>query len=191
MEIVFATHNDNKLKEVKQILSNSYAIYSLNDINCNKDIKETADTIEGNALIKARYVYENYGKACFADDTGLFVNALNGKPGVYSARYAGEGKNAQANNKKLLKHLFNKSDRSAYFKTVIAFKSDVEETVFTGICKGRILEQPRGDNGFGYDPVFLPEGFSESFAELPSAEKNKISHRGKAMRSFTKFLNSK
>jgi len=191
MEIVFATHNNNKLKEVKQILSSSYTIFSLNDIDCTEEIIEDADTIEGNALIKARHVYETYGKACFADDTGLFVNALNGAPGVYSARYAGEDNNAKKNIAKLLKHLLGKKDRSAYFKTVIAFKSSIQESIFTGICKGHILEVPKGDKGFGYDPVFVPEGYIKSFAELPAETKNDISHRGKAIKRFTEFLNSK
>ena len=191
MDIVFATHNNNKLKEVKQLLSNAYTIHSLDDINCHEEIIEDADSIEGNALLKARHVFENYGKACFADDTGLFVNALNGEPGVYSARYAGNAKNASANMDKLLNNLIDQNDRSAYFKTVIAFKSNEFEKLFKGICKGHILEHPKGNKGFGYDPIFVPEGHSESFAELSSEAKNNISHRGLAIKAFTTFLNSK
>jgi len=191
MDIVFATHNNNKLKEVKQILSSGYTILSLNDINCFEEIIENANTIEGNALLKAKHVFENYGKACFADDTGLFVNALNGEPGVYSARYAGDAKDAQANMDKLLKNLSSHKDRSAYFKTVIAFKTNETEKLFTGICKGTIIESPKGDNGFGYDPVFVPEGHTETFAELSAEIKNNISHRGLAIKAFTDYLNSK
>jgi XTP/dITP diphosphohydrolase len=191
MEIVFATHNNNKLKEVKQLLSKAYTIRSLNDINCHEEIVENADSVEDNALIKVKHVFENYGHACFADDTGLFVNALNGEPGVYSARYAGDTKNASANIDKLLENLLNQKDRSAYFKTVIAFKTNETEKLFTGICKGTIIESPKGNNGFGYDPVFVPEGHTETFAELSAETKNNISHRALAIKAFTNYLNSK
>ncbi len=191
MEIVFATHNNNKLEEVKQILSKAFNILSLTDINCHEEIVEDADTIEGNALLKAKHVFDNYKKACFADDTGLFVNALHGDPGVYSARYAGGANNAVANNDKLLNNLKDKKDRSAYFKTVIAFKSNDVEKLFTGICEGRIIEHPRGGKGFGYDPIFVPDGHTETFAELSAEAKNKISHRGLAVKAFTDYLNSK
>lgn len=191
MEIVFATHNNNKLKEVQQLLASAYSVLSLNDINCTEEIVENAGTIEGNALLKARHVFENYAKACFADDTGLFVNALNGEPGVFSARYAGEDKNAAANNHKLLKNLAAQEDKSAYFKTVIAYKSKDDEKLFTGICKGKIIEAPRGDKGFGYDPIFMPEDHSASFAELSAEAKNKISHRGRAIKAFVEYLTSK
>ena len=191
MEIVFATHNNNKLLEVKQILPNSFTIFSLNEINCFEEIIEDADTIEGNALIKARHVFNHYGKSCFSDDTGLFVNALDGEPGVYSARYDGEEKSANANNQKLLENLKNKRDRSAYFKTVIALKTPTIEKVFEGICKGKIVESPKGKNGFGYDPIFVPAGYSESFAELSPQIKNTISHRGNALKVFREYLKNK
>ncbi len=189
MEIVFATHNQNKLIEVKQILPSSFKVLSLNDINCFDEIIEDSNTIEGNSMIKARYVFENYGKACFADDTGLFVNALNGEPGVYSARYAGQTKSAKANMSKLLDKLSGKADKTAYFKTVIAYKTADVERLFTGICKGQIIEKPKGEKGFGYDPIFVPENYTETFAELPPEAKNKISHRGLALKLFTTYLN--
>jgi XTP/dITP diphosphohydrolase len=188
MEIVFATHNDNKLYEVRQILPKKIQIYSLNEINCFDEIAEDADTIEGNALLKAKYVFEHFNKACFADDTGLFVNALNGEPGVYSARYAGEEKSSEANIKKLLNNLKDKQDKSAYFKTVIAYKTHSVEKLFTGICKGKIIDRPRGAKGFGYDPIFIPDQYTKTFAELSPSTKNKISHRGIAMKAFSDFF---
>lgn len=190
MEIVFATHNQNKLLEVKQLLPVFYNVFSLNEINCFDEITEDSKTVEGNALIKARHVFENYGKACFADDTGLFVNALNGEPGVYSARYAGEEKSAEANTSKLLHNLSDKVDKTAYFKTVIAYKTADVERLFTGICKGRIIDNPKGDKGFGYDPIFVPDNYTKTFAELTPQTKNKISHRGLAMKSFTTYLDN-
>lgn len=191
MKIVFATHNANKLKEVQAILPDSVELLSLDDINCHEDIAETANTIEGNALIKANYVYNNYKYPCFADDTGLFVDKLNGEPGVYSARYAGPDKDAKANNEKLLNQLKTSENRKAHFKTVIAFKTSKDEKIFTGICPGEILKNPQGLGGFGYDPIFKPDGYEKSFAALDSKIKNKISHRALAIEKFLKHLNNK
>jgi XTP/dITP diphosphohydrolase len=188
VEIVFATHNPNKLKELQQIIPGKIKLLSLNDINCNEDIVEDGKSIEENAAIKARYVHEKYGLNCFADDTGLCVDALNGAPGVLSARYAGPQKNANDNTQKLLNKLKDQSSRSAFFKTVIVYKSKTTEKYFTGICKGKILEVPRGNEGFGYDPVFLPKGHNHSFAEMSSELKNKISHRGLATQKLLEFL---
>ncbi|RRO22836.1 non-canonical purine NTP diphosphatase [Flavobacteriaceae bacterium 14752] len=188
MQLVFATHNQNKLLEVQAILPQSIKLLSLNDINCHEDIAETANTIEGNAQLKAEYVFKTYNLPCFADDTGLFVNSLNGEPGVYSARYAGQQKDAQANINKLLKNLNNTKDRSAYFKTVIAFKTENDNKLFTGICKGQITKTPSGSAGFGYDPIFKPLGYTQTFAELDPQTKNQISHRGQALQKFIDYL---
>jgi XTP/dITP diphosphohydrolase len=190
MDIVFATHNKNKLIEVKNILPDYINLLSLDDINCHEDIEETADSIEGNALIKAQYVFEHYNYSCFADDTGLFVDALNGEPGVYSARYAGLQKNAKDNNDKLLAQLKNFNNRSAHFKTVIAYKTHSEEKIFTGICPGEIITTPEGEHGFGYDPIFKPENHNTTFASLDPKIKNKISHRALAIQSFLEYLKS-
>ncbi|MBL4662130.1 MAG: non-canonical purine NTP diphosphatase [Flavobacteriaceae bacterium] len=189
MKLVFATHNSNKLKEVKALMPSHIELLSLTDINCHDEIPETASTIEGNAKLKADYVRKNYGLNCFADDTGLEVTALNGEPGVYSARYAGSENNAEANMAKLLENLEDKEDRSAHFKTVIALSLDTSEVFFTGICEGEIIEQARGEKGFGYDPIFQPNGYDETFAEISSEEKGKISHRGKAIRALVAYLN--
>lgn len=188
MKLVFATHNRNKLKEVQELVPSHIELLSLSDINCHEDIPETEPTIEGNARLKADYVKKNYGFNCFADDTGLLVDALDGDPGVYSARYAGPDGNAEANMAKLLTNLDGSSDRSARFKTVIALSLDDREFDFEGICEGKIIEQGRGDKGFGYDPIFLPDGFDLTFAEMNSEEKGKISHRGKAIRQLVAFL---
>ena len=188
MKIVFATHNTNKLREVQDILPKSIELLSLDDINCKEDIKETADTVEGNALIKANYIFKNYNLPCFADDTGLFVEALNGEPGVYSARYASDITDAKANNEKLLRNLKSFGNRSAFFKTVIAYKTKNEEKLFNGICNGEILKSSTGHTGFGYDPIFKPKGFEQSFAEMSAETKNKISHRGKALEKFLTYL---
>jgi len=188
MDIVFATHNKNKFYEVEKILPKNINLLSLDNINCNEEIIETADTIEGNALIKANYVFEHYNYPCFADDTGLFVEALNGVPGVYSARFAGPQKNADDNNNKLLQCLKNYKNRTAYFKTVIAYKTPKEEKIFTGICSGKILTSPKGHHGFGYDPLFQPKDFEETFATLKPEIKNKISHRALAMQKFLNYL---
>lgn len=188
MKLVFATHNQNKLKEVQSLLPKTIELLSLNDIGCTEEIQETSKTIEGNALLKAHYVKENYGYDCFADDTGLEVEALNGAPGVYSARYAGEAKNDEANMKKLLTALKTQNKRSAQFKTVIALTLNTKEHLFEGICEGEINREKRGDSGFGYDPIFVPSGQANTFAEMELLEKNKIGHRGKAVRQLTDFL---
>ena len=188
MTLVFATHNTNKLKEIQALMPAHIQLKSLTDIGCNEDIIEDAPTIEGNARLKARYVKEKYGYDCFADDTGLEVTALDGAPGVYSARYAGEQKNAEDNITKLLKELHDKEDRSAQFKTVIALILDEKETCFEGICSGRITKERKGSSGFGYDPVFQPSNYTETFAQMPLALKNKIGHRGKATQKLLDYL---
>jgi len=190
MNLVFASNNKNKIAEIQSMLPESIKILSLEDINCFEDIPETADTIEGNAILKADYVTQKYGYDCFADDTGLEVDALNGEPGVYSARYAGEQKNADDNMNKLLEALKNKKNRSAQFKTVITLNLKGKQYLFTGIAKGEITFTKTGTNGFGYDPIFKPENFNETFAELPLATKNTIGHRGKAVKQLIDFLNT-
>ena len=188
LNLVFATNNQNKLKEVQAMLTN-FELVSLADINCFDDIPETADNLVGNAILKAKYVTEKYGLDCFADDTGLEVNALNNEPGVYSARYAGEDNNAEANMAKLLKNLENNPNRKAQFKTAIALNIQGKQFIFEGVCKGTILKEKRGDSGFGYDPIFMPDGFETSFAEMTMNEKGNISHRGKAIEKLVTFLN--
>ena len=188
LKLVFATNNQHKLKEVQAMLTN-FEIVSLADINCYDDIPETAPTLEGNAILKANFITEKYGLDCFADDTGLEVAALNNEPGVYSARYAGEENNAEANIAKLLKNLENNPNRKAKFKTAIALNIQGKQFIFEGICKGAILNEKRGKSGFGYDPVFMPDGFKTSFAEMNMDEKGKISHRGKAIEKLVTFLN--
>ncbi|MBR5456013.1 MAG: non-canonical purine NTP diphosphatase [Bacteroidaceae bacterium] len=188
MKLVFATNNKHKLQEVRDIVGDRVEILSLNDIDCHDDIPETADTLQGNALIKARHIYEKYGMDCFADDTGLEVDALNGEPGVYSARYAGNECDSEANMLKLLHNLTGKSNRKAQFRTVIALIINGEEKLFNGIVKGTISEDKMGNSGFGYDPIFIPEGFSESFAQMGSDMKNSISHRYRATEQLNNFL---
>lgn len=188
MKLVFATNNKHKLEEVRDIVGDRVEILSLNDINCNDEIPETADTLQGNALIKARYIYEKYGVDCFADDTGLEVEALDGAPGVYSARYAGEECDSEANMQKLLQNLTGKSERSAQFRTVIALIINGEEKLFNGVVKGEISTGKMGDSGFGYDPIFIPEGFSQSFAQMSSEMKNSISHRFRATEQLSNYL---
>lgn len=188
MKLVFATNNKHKLEEVRAILGNRIEVLSLNDINCHDDIPETADTLEGNALIKARYIYEKFGVDCFADDTGLEVDVLGGEPGVYSARYAGEECNPEANMHKLLHNLTGKNKRNAQFRTVIALIIKGEEKLFNGIVKGNISCEKMGNAGFGYDPIFIPEGFSESFAQMSSDMKNSISHRYRATKELSNYL---
>lgn len=190
MQLVFASNNLNKIKEIQSILNGSIQLLSLEDIGCHEEIPETADTIEGNAILKANYVTEKYGYDCFADDTGLEVTALNGAPGVYSARYAGEQRNSDDNMNKLLEALANKENRSAQFKTVIALNLKGNQHLFTGLAKGNIVLEKTGNHGFGYDPIFQPENYDETFAELPSDIKNKISHRAKATQQLIDFLNS-
>ena len=191
MKLVFATNNKHKLQEVRDIVGDRVEVLSLSDIDCNDDIAETADTLQCNALIKARYIYEKYGIDCFADDTGLEVEALDGAPGVYSARYAGEECDSEANMKKLLHNLTDKNNRNAQFRTVIALIINGEERLFNGIVKGVIATEKMGTSGFGYDPIFIPEGFSESFAQMDASMKNSISHRYRATEELSKFLKEK
>ena len=183
MRIVFATNNKNKLAEIREMLAGSgIEVLSLADIGCHDDIPETADTLEGNALQKARYIHEKYQMNCFADDTGLEVTALGGAPGVYSARYAGgKGHDSEANMAKLLAELEGKADRTARFRTVVALITDDGEKLFDGIVTGCITEERRGGEGFGYDPIFRPDGYDNTFAELGHEVKNKISHRARAV----------
>ena len=190
MQLVFATNNLNKLKEVQLALPENIKLLSLSDIGCFEDIPETQDTIEGNAIQKAEYIKTHYGYDCFADDTGLEVEALNGAPGVYSARYAGEQRNSEDNMNKLLYELENSNNRSAQFKTVIALHLNNRLEVFEGICNGEIIKEKQGDSGFGYDPIFQPLGFNQTFAEMGLALKNKISHRGKAVMTLVKYLHN-
>ena len=190
MKLVFATNNLHKLKEVQEMLSNSMEVLSLKDIGCFEDIEETESTLEGNAKLKADYITKKYGFDCFADDTGLEVEALDGDPGVYSARYAGEHGNAEKNMEKLLIELKNKSNRKGKFKTIIALNLTNKQYLFEGICEGEILNEKTGVKGFGYDPIFKPSNASCSFAEMNSEEKNIISHRGIAIQKLVKFLNS-
>lgn len=188
MQLVFASNNKNKIREIQLLLPGFIQILSLEDINCFEDIPETADTIEGNAILKANYVKEKFGYNCFADDTGLEVEALNGEPGVYSARYAGQHKDANDNMDKLLDNLKGKTNRSAQFKTVIALNLNGKQTLFTGIIKGKIIEEKIGTYGFGYDPIFVAEGYTKTFAELTIEEKSAISHRGLAVQHLVDFL---
>ena len=189
MNLVFATHNENKVKEIRALLPDAFKILNLKDINCLEDIPETAHTIKENAMLKARYVFEKYGYNCFADDTGLEVEALNGAPGVYSARYAGEEKSADANMDKLLNELKNHENRNARFVTFIALIVDAKEYLFQGVVEGLILKEKIGVKGFGYDPVFSPNSASGiSFAQMDLVEKNKISHRAIAINKLIQFL---
>ena len=190
MQIVFASNNANKIKEVQALLPETIEIKNLESIHCHEDIPETSDTIEGNAILKANYITQKYGFDCFADDTGLEVEALNGDPGVYSARYAGEQRNANDNMTKLLENLQGKANRKAQFKTVIALNLKGKQYLFTGIIKGEITLEKIGNQGFGYDPIFKPEGFSETFAQFSLEQKGKISHRGLAVQQLITFLNS-
>ena len=187
--LVFATNNAHKLEEIRAILGNSIEILSLADIHCHADIPETADTLEGNARQKSRYVYEHYGLDCFADDTGLEVESLGGAPGAYSARYAdGQGHDSQANMNKLLKEMEEKNDRKAQFRTIISLIEKGEERQFEGIVKGQITREKRGESGFGYDPIFQPDGYETTFAELGSDIKNRISHRARAVAALCDYL---
>jgi non-canonical purine NTP pyrophosphatase, rdgB/HAM1 family len=188
MKIVFATNNQHKLSEIRQILGGRVEVLSLNDIGCNVDIPETGSTLEENALQKAQYVYDHYHIDCFADDTGLEVDALNGAPGVYSARYAGDGHDSEANMTKLLNELEENNNRSARFRTVIALIQQGEVHEFEGIVNGQIIRERRGGEGFGYDPIFQPDGYDQTFAELGLDIKNQISHRARATRKFAEYL---
>ncbi len=187
--IVFATNNKNKLREIRDIVGSRYNILSLSDINCHEDIPETADTIEGNALLKARFVKEKYGYDCFADDTGLEVEALDNRPGVYSARFAGEECNSEKNIDKLLSELKGIENRKARFRTVIALLKGEKEEEFEGVIYGNISHERHGEGGFGYDKVFVPENYDRTFAEMLPEEKNSISHRAKATRLLIEYLN--
>lgn len=187
-QIVFATNNKNKLREIREIMSDLYEVLSLDDIGCHEEIVEDAETIEGNAKIKADFVTNKYHVDCFADDTGLEVEALNGAPGVYSARYAGEHCSYQDNVNKMLNAMKGKTNRKAAFRTVIALNLDGKSYTFEGRCDGQIVESQRGTDGFGYDPIFMPDGFNQTFAEMSHEEKNAISHRGRATKKLIAFL---
>ena len=191
MELVFATNNKHKVKEITDLLDDNFRILGLADLNITEDIPEDADTLSENALFKARYVHEKTGRNVFADDTGLEVAVLGGAPGVYSARYAGENKSFDDNIEKLLREMNGANDRSARFRTVIALILDGTEYLFEGTVEGEIIRERRGNGGFGYDPVFLASGYEQTFAEIPLSEKNKISHRARAMRQLIDFLNSR
>lgn len=196
MEIVFATNNPHKLEEISAMLSDRFKILGLGDLNINEEIPEDHDTLEENATQKASYIYDRTGRSCFADDTGLEVEALGGAPGVYSARYSRIGSlvfpdldSVAGNIKKLLLEMEGVSDRRARFRTVISLILDGKEHLFEGVCEGLITETPTGSEGFGYDPLFIPDGYEQSFAEMESEEKNKISHRGRAVEALVQFLN--
>ena len=188
MKIVFASNNKNKIQEIQSMLPDTIQIVSLESIGCFEEIPETSETIEGNAILKANYITQKYGFDCFADDTGLEVEALNGEPGVYSARYAGEQRNADDNMNKLLEELLDKRNRNAQFKTVIALNLKGKQYLFEGIASGEITLEKKGTGGFGYDPIFKPTNYDETFAELSLAVKNEISHRGKATKALLDFL---
>lgn len=188
MKLVFATNNPHKLHEIQNILGDDFEIISLKDIGCHEEIPEEQPTLEGNASQKAFYVYNNYGYNCFADDTGLEIEALNNEPGVYSARYAGEGKNPEDNMNKVLHKLAKIKNRKARFRTVISLVVNGKETQFEGIVNGHILNEKRGQGGFGYDPAFQPDGYDQTFAEMGMEEKNRISHRGKAVKKLVEYL---
>lgn len=189
-QLVFATGNPHKVKEVNELLGEEFSVKSLKDIGCFEELPETNPTIEANAIQKAQYVFEHYHLDCFAEDTGLEIEALGGEPGVYSARYAGEEKSDEANIQLALKKLEGKNDRSARFRTVVALVLDGKFYTFEGIAEGSIRPEKSGEGGFGYDPIFQPNGYGITFAEMTSAEKNKISHRGKAIRQLVAFLKS-
>ena len=188
INLIFATSNQNKVLEIQKILPKKFNIKSLKDLNYFEDVPENETTIEGNAIFKSKYIYEKFNINVFADDTGLEVEALNGEPGVHSARYAGTTRNSEKNIKKLLKNLKNIKNRNARFKTVIALIIDNKLHIFSGIVEGYILDSPKGNNGFGYDPIFCPNGFDKSFAELTLKEKNLISHRSLAMKKLIDFI---
>jgi len=188
MDLVFATNNEHKLKELQSLLGNEFRLLSLQDIGCDEEIPEEQATLEGNASQKAWFIFNEYGYNCFADDTGLEIASLNGEPGVYSARYAGEDKNAEANMNKVLEKMAKINERNARFRTVISLIINREEKQFEGIVNGIILKEKRGGSGFGYDPIFLPDGFDKSFAEMELSAKNEISHRGRAVRKLVAYL---
>ena len=187
-QIVFATNNSHKLKEINNLVSDKLKIISLKDINCFEDIPETADTLDENASLKSKYIFNKYHCDCFADDTGLEVEALNGQPGVHSARYAGESRDSEKNIEKLLDELNGEPNRSARFRTVISLILDGEEYFFEGIINGKIIDKKIGTDGFGYDPIFIPDGFEKTFAQMKLDEKNKVSHRSIAIQELIRFL---
>ncbi|MEG1838857.1 MAG: non-canonical purine NTP diphosphatase [Bacteroidaceae bacterium] len=187
-KLVFATNNQHKLEEVSAILGNKIELLSLKDINCEVDIPETANSLEGNAYLKASYIYNNYHLNCFADDTGLEIEALNNEPGVFSARYAGENKSSEANMLKVLSNLESKTNRKAQFRTIVSLIISGKEYRFEGIIKGEIIKEKHGNSGFGYDPIFMPDGYNKTFAELGEDIKNKISHRAIAINKLCEFL---
>lgn len=191
MKLVFATNNAHKLEEVRAMLPDTIEIVSLKEIGCYEEIPETADTMEGNALLKVQYIQKHYGYACFADDSGLEVEALNHAPGVYSARYSGIPHDSEANMNKLLQEMEGKTNRKGRFRSVIALLLDGKEYLFEGIVKGTITTKKRGENGFGYDPLFIPEGYEQTFVELGDEVKNKISHRTRAVEQLTAFLSKR
>ena len=191
MKLVFATNNLNKLSELKNLLSRNIEILSLKDIGCNQDLSETRGTLEGNAMQKAEFVFKHYGFNCFSDDTGLEIEALNNQPGVFSARYAGKNCNSEDNILKVLKKLDNESNRRARFRTVIALIIDGKKHLFEGECVGEITKEKKGEKGFGYDPIFLPDRFEKTFAQMTKKEKGAISHRGKATEKLVEFLITK
>lgn len=191
MSLVFATNNKHKIEEISRLLEGTYEIIPLEAIGCHDDIPEDHETLEENALQKARYIKEHYGCDCFADDTGLEIEAINGQPGVYSARYAGPAKDSKANMQKVLDEMHNRTNRKACFRTVIALILDGKEYLFEGRVDGEILPEQRGNAGFGYDPIFRPDGFEESFAEMDLDTKNSISHRGRAVSRLTDFLKNR
>jgi XTP/dITP diphosphohydrolase len=188
MELVFATNNQHKLKELQSILGNRFKLLSLQDIGCQEEIPEEQPTLEGNARQKAFYIFDKYGYSCFADDTGLEIEALNGEPGVYSARYAGDSKDSQANMDKVLQKLEKINKRNARFRTVISLVLNGNEKQFEGIVEGEIIRQKKGSSGFGYDPVFLAAGCEKTFAEMNMEEKNRISHRARAVQKLVDYL---
>lgn len=189
--LVFATNNAHKLEEIREILGEKFHIVSLKELGCQEDIPEEQDTLEGNALQKARYIRDKYKVNCFADDTGLEIEALGGEPGVYSARYAGDGHDSEANMRKVLDKMSGETNRRARFRTVIALLLEGQEHLFEGEVRGEILRERHGEGGFGYDPIFRPDGFAQSFAEMSLEDKNKISHRGRATEALRKFLNER
>lgn len=188
MKIIFASNNKNKVQEIQNQVPKSIQIVTLDEIGCTEDIAETGTTLEENAIIKANYITEKYGLPCFADDTGLEIDALNGEPGVYSARYSGEDKNADKNMDLVLQKLGTSTNRKAQFKTVIALNINNEQHLFTGIVEGDIRNKKTGTNGFGYDPIFEPENLGKTFAEMTIDKKNKLSHRGRAVEKLVEFL---
>jgi XTP/dITP diphosphohydrolase len=188
MKLVFATNNQHKLRELQQILGDEFELLSLKDIGCDEEIPETQETLEGNASEKSFFIYNKYGYNCFADDTGLEIEALNGEPGVYSARYAGEEKSAEANMEKVLEKMKEIKNRKARFRCVISLVVEGNERQFEGVVDGKILNEKRGNEGFGYDPVFRPDGFVETFAEMDAVRKNQISHRGRAVQKLVNYL---